>query len=186
VLALPMLLAGQVKPPVDSWPTYNGDYSGQRFSPLKQMNQLNVKALTLAWVYHPTGGQTPGAIVGGLGPEVPPVAGRETGFGGLQIKATPLMLNGILYFATPDNAWAVDARTGHELWHYFWKTTGGIHIGNRGVGIFENWLFFETPDDYLVSTLACPDRGREAGVLLHAGADHRRQPRDGRHRRRFT
>ena len=56
----------------------------------------------------------PGAIVGGFGPEVPPVAGRETGFGGLQIKATPLMLNGILYFATPDNAWAVDARTGHE------------------------------------------------------------------------
>ena len=103
-LALPMLLAGQVKPPVDSWPTYNGDYSGQRFSPLKQINQLNVKALTLAWVYHPSGGQTPGAIVGGLGPEVPPVAGRETGFGGLQIKATPLMLNGILYFATPDNA----------------------------------------------------------------------------------
>ncbi len=150
-LALPMLLAGQAKPPVDSWPTYNGDYSGQRFSPLKQINQLNVKALTLAWVYHPTGGQTPGAIVGGLGPEVPPVAGRETGFGGLQIKATPLMVNGILYFATPDNAWAVDARTGRELWHYFWKTTGGIHIGNRGVGMFENWLFFETPDDYLVS-----------------------------------
>ncbi len=154
-LAIPMLLpilsVSQVKPPVDSWPTYNGDYSGQRFSPLKQINQLNVKALTLAWVYHPTGGQTPGAIVGGLGPEVPPVAGRENGFGGLQIKATPLMLNGILYFATPDNAWAVDARSGHELWHYFWKTTGGIHIGNRGVGIFENWLFFETPDDYLVS-----------------------------------
>jgi acido-empty-quinoprotein group A len=150
-LALPMLLAGQVKPPVDAWPTYNGDYSGQRFSPLRQINQLNVKALTLAWVNHPAGGQTPGAIVGGLGPEVPPVAGRETGFGGLQIKATPLMLNGILYFATPDNAWAVDARTGHEIWHYFWKTTGGIHIGNRGVGIFENWVFFETPDNYLVS-----------------------------------
>ena len=38
------------------------------------------------------------------------------------IKATPLMVNGILYFATPDNAWAVDARSGHEIWHYFWKT----------------------------------------------------------------
>ena len=61
------------------------------------------------------------------------------------------MLNGVLYFASPDNAWAVDARSGKELWHYFWKTTGGIHIGNRGVGIYENWLFFETPDDYLVS-----------------------------------
>ena len=89
--------------------------------------------------------------MGGLGPATPPVAGREAGFGGLQIKATPLMLNGVLYFASPDNAWAVDARSGKELWHYFWKTTGGIHIGNRGVGIYENWLFFETPDNYLVS-----------------------------------
>jgi acido-empty-quinoprotein group A len=149
---IPLALTAQVTPPVNSWPTYNGDYSGRRFSPLKQINQANVKALTLAWILHPAAGQNPpGTIVGGLGPDTPPVAGRESGFGGLTIKATPLMLNGVLYFATPDNAWAVDARTGKELWHYFWKTTGGIHIGNRGVGIYENWLFFETPDNYLVS-----------------------------------
>ena len=52
---------------------------------------------------------------------------------------------------TPDNAWALDARDGHELWHYFWKTSGGTHIGNRGLGMYGNWLFMETPDDYLVS-----------------------------------
>ena len=151
-LLVPVALAAQVAPPTDAWPTYNGDYSGKRFSPLKQINQLNVKAMTLAWITHPAAGQNaPGTIVGGMGPATPPVAGRETGFGGLQIKATPLMLNGVLYFASPDNAWAVDARSGKELWHYFWKTTGGIHIGNRGVGIYENWLFFETPDNYLVS-----------------------------------
>ena len=51
---------------------------------------------------------------------------------------------------TPDNAWAVDARDGHELWHYFWKTKGGTHIGNRGLGMWGNWLYMETPDDYLV------------------------------------
>ncbi len=56
-----------------------------------------------------------------------------------------------MYFTTPDNAWAVDARDGHELWHYFWKTKGGTHIGNRGVAIWNNYLFMETPDDYLVS-----------------------------------
>src|SRR5579862_5981618 len=151
-LLVPLALAAQVAPPSGSWPTYNGDYTGRRFSPLKQINQLNVKGLTLAWIAHPAAGQnTPGTIVGGMGPATPPLAGRETGFGGLQIKATPLMLNGVLYFASPDNAWAVDARSGKELWHYFWKTTGGIHIGNRGVGIYENWLFFETPDNYLVS-----------------------------------
>ena len=34
----------------DSWPTYNGDYSGKRYSDLKQINQSNVKQLTLAWM----------------------------------------------------------------------------------------------------------------------------------------
>ena len=33
------------------WPTYNGDYSGRRFSPLKQITASNVNALTLAWMY---------------------------------------------------------------------------------------------------------------------------------------
>ena len=134
------------KPPTDAWPTYNGDYSGRRFSTLNQINQANVKNLSLAWVSRFTGG-TRDAIVGGPGP----APEQDLNFTGPAIKATPLMLNGILYFATPDNAWAVDARTGREVWHYFWKTTGGIHIGNRGVGIYGNWLYFETPDNYLVS-----------------------------------
>ena len=38
----------------------------------------------------------------------------------------------MLYVTAPDNAWALDAHDGHELWHYFWKTRGGTHIGNRG------------------------------------------------------
>jgi outer membrane protein assembly factor BamB len=29
--------------------------------------------------------------------------------------------------------------------------TGAAHIGNRGAGIWNNYLFFETPDNYLVS-----------------------------------
>ena len=40
-----------LKPLSDAWPTYSGDYSGQRYSPLKQINQSNVKNLTLAWTY---------------------------------------------------------------------------------------------------------------------------------------
>ncbi len=69
---------------------------------------------------------------------------------GANIRASILEVNGMLYVSTPDNAWAVDARDGHELWHYFWKTKGGTHIGNRGVGMWGNWLYLETPDDYLV------------------------------------
>ena len=37
------------------------------------------------------------------------------------------------------------------LWQYFWKTKGGTHIGNRGAAMWNNYLFFETPDNYLVS-----------------------------------
>jgi acido-empty-quinoprotein group A len=154
---LPGLLSAQtldpsllLKPPTEAWPTYNGDYSGRRFSPLSQINSSNIKSLNLAWVYRVNVGETPGAIVGGEGSPPKPAEGASP-FGGPSIKATPLMVNGVLYFATPDNAWAVDARTGHEIWHYFWRTRGGIHIGNRGVGMYGNWLFFETPDNYLVS-----------------------------------
>ena len=38
-----------LKPLSDSWPTYSGDYSGRRYSALKQINQANVKKLGLAW-----------------------------------------------------------------------------------------------------------------------------------------
>ncbi len=69
----------------------------------------------------------------------------------MTIKSTPLMVNGILYFTSPNNVWAADARTGHELWHYQYPPNTGSTIGNRGVGMYGNWLFFETPDSNLVS-----------------------------------
>ena len=45
-----------MKPLGDSWPTYSGDYSGKRYSSLTQLNQSNVKNLTLAWVSRITAG----------------------------------------------------------------------------------------------------------------------------------
>ena len=38
-------------PPADSWPTYHGDYSGRRHSPLTQITPQNVSSLTLAWAF---------------------------------------------------------------------------------------------------------------------------------------
>ena len=114
-----------LQPPTDSWPSYNGDYTGRRFSPLKKINQSNVKSMTLAWVYR---GNTS--------------TGRGEGGGSVSIKATPLVVNGIMYVTVPDHTWAIDARTGRELWHYAWESDGGIHIGNRGVGVYGNWVYF--------------------------------------------
>jgi alcohol dehydrogenase (cytochrome c) len=143
------------KPATDAWPTYGGDYSEKRFSTLSQINQSNIKNLALIWTTHLVSGpaqgrQRPGpgvypTFTGGEIDEPVPVRGAG------HISGNILQVNGILYVSIPDNAWAVDARSGEVLWHYFWKTKGGTHIGNRGLGMYKDYLFFETPDDYLVS-----------------------------------
>src|SRR5689334_20840219 len=56
------------KPPTDAWPTYNGDYSGRRFSTLNQINAANVKNLTLAWIYR-ANPSVANAMSAGEGPE---------------------------------------------------------------------------------------------------------------------
>jgi alcohol dehydrogenase (cytochrome c) len=114
--------AALLKPATNTWPTYNGDYSGRRFSPLDQINATNISSLTLAWIF--------------------PVHIAE-------IKSTPLEVNGVLYFTTPDNVWAVDARFGREVWHYQRKSEGD-HIGNRGLGMYKNLLYFTTPDAHMI------------------------------------
>ena len=133
------------KPLADEWATFAGDYTSRRYSTLKQINTTNVKNLTLAWMTTvltgPRGGVPP-TIIGGVGT-------RE--FTGGTIKGAVLQVGGILYVTAPDNVWALDALDGREIWHYFWKTRGATHIGNRGAAIWYNSLFFETPDNYLVS-----------------------------------
>ena len=54
-----------LNPGTDSWPTYNGDYSGRRFSTLTKVNATNVGTLSLAWasrVSMPTGASS--SVVG--------------------------------------------------------------------------------------------------------------------------
>ncbi len=166
---LPIVLAGQgrgvapadlLKPLADSWPTHSGDYTGRRYSALKQIDRTTVKNLTLAWVANVNDGPGNTGPLGfggrGGGGGAPVIVGGEgTGefFGGGNptIKASALMVDGTIYISTPDNAWALDARDGRELWHYYWKTRGGTHIANRGLGMWNNYLYMETPDDYLVS-----------------------------------
>ena len=98
-LALGVAVAAQgvdpamlLKPPVDSWPTYHGDYSGQRHSKLSAITPANVHQLTLAWAFQT--GQTQ------------------------QLKMSPVLVNGVIYLTAPDNVWAIDARTARQLWRY--------------------------------------------------------------------
>src|ERR1700689_2081169 len=112
-------------PPPDSWPGYHGDYSGKRHSSLTQITPQNVKNLALAWAF-----QTDQSA---------------------QIKSSPLLVDGILSFTVPDNIWAVEARSGHGIWHYTYPPNKGLHIGHRGVGMYKGYLFFLSPDAHLLS-----------------------------------
>jgi alcohol dehydrogenase (cytochrome c) len=143
-----------LKPLGEQWTSYSGDYSGRRYSSLSQINQTNVKSLTLAWAARLTAG--PGATAAGpqSGPPVH-VGGEGSGdvvvAAATTVKGAILAVNGTLYVTAPDNVWAIDAQDGHTLWRYFWKTKGGTHIGNRGAAMWNNYLYFVTPDDYFVS-----------------------------------
>ena len=147
------------KPATDAWPSYAGDYSQRRYSSLTQIDSANVRHLTLAWVKHltagpegeggffgPSGSPT---ITGGVAENPWTIPGSTSGQP--RLSGSILQVNGILYVTSPDNVWAIDALDGHVLWHYWWKSRGGTHIGNRGAAMYGDWLFFETPDDYLVS-----------------------------------
>jgi alcohol dehydrogenase (cytochrome c) len=140
----PLLPPAQLLQPLkDSWPTYSGDYSGQRYSALKQIDKSTVSHLSLAWTTR-LNGEVRGATIGGEG-------AADYAIPGPAVKGAVLQVEGVLYVTSPDNAWAFDARSGTELWHYFWKTRGGTHIASRGPALWNSSLFFETPDDFLVS-----------------------------------
>jgi len=112
-------------PSADSWPTYHGEYSGKRHSALTQIKPQNVKNLGLSWAFQ---------------------TNQPAG-----IKASPLLVDGILYFTVPDNVWAIDARSGHLIWHYKYPPNIGDHIGQRGVAAYKNSIYFMGPDSHMVS-----------------------------------
>jgi len=160
-------LAGQAldpgwltKPATDSWATYAGDYSQRRYSTLMEIDTTNVRHLSLAWVSRLTAGAgggeggffgppAPSTMTGGVAENPANIPGSTSG--SPRLSGSILQVNGILYISSPDNAWAMDALDGHVLWHYWWKSRGGTHVGNRGMAMYGDWLYVETPDDFLVS-----------------------------------
>src|ERR1700690_840982 len=106
-------------PPPDSWLTYHGDYSGRRHAALTEITPENVGQLKQVWRFQT--GQNP------------------------SIKATPILANGILYVTTPDNLWAIDARTAKEIWHYTHPKNDAFHIGHRGAAIYKDTVYLTTP-----------------------------------------
>ena len=120
-----------VSPPSpDDWATYNGDPGGNRHSPHRQIAPDNVARLQSAWTF-----------------AVPGVRA---------LRATPLVVDGVMYVGAPNEVVALDARTGRSLWHYRRPRTPGV-IGdagaavNRGVALAGDRLFMVTDDARLVA-----------------------------------
>ena len=89
------------------WLSYSGDYTGRRHSPLRQITPENVRRLTAQWTF-----QAEGMALG---------RGFET---------TPLILDGVMYVSGTGNyAWAVDMRSGRQIWRYRRVLPAGLTYG---------------------------------------------------------
>jgi alcohol dehydrogenase (cytochrome c) len=112
-----------------NWTSYNGDYTGRRYSSLSEIAAANVPQLRLSWVFHP---------------------GNSS-----RLEATPVVVNGVMYVTAANDAFALDARTGRVLWHYQRPVSSGLLDDaaahkNRGVAVWKNFVYMETDDAHLL------------------------------------
>jgi PQQ-dependent dehydrogenase (methanol/ethanol family) len=111
----------------------NGNYAQTRFHPAKQINQKNVKNLHVAWIY-----QT----------DV-----KES------LETSPIVVDGVMFVTTSySHVYALDAKTGRELWHYNHKmgpiTTYCCGPNNRGVQVLNDMVYLATLDAKLIALSA--------------------------------
>src|SRR2546425_752993 len=137
---IPFVDVAQPKP--GTWPTYHGHLSGNRFSPLDQINAGNVQHLAPKWMFTIRG------------------APRD-------LQVTPVVAGGVMYVTSVNEAFALDARSGREMWHYSRPRTPGL-AGDAGRS---RHLASQGPKrgaDVRSST-AAPRRGSLAPMILSRG-----------------
>jgi quinoprotein glucose dehydrogenase len=122
----------------NDWPSYGRDPGAQRYSPLTQINLGNVSELVEAWRYETRPASEKGKA-------------KES-------KSTPLMVNNVLYFATPyQSLVAVEPETGKRIWSFDHqhapRTSRGIAYwpGTRNA---PPTIFFGTEDGFLIGVNA--------------------------------
>jgi len=120
----------------EEWITYNLGWSEQRYSPLSEINAQNVNRLGLAWYT-----------------EIPAAQGNPQN----RQEATPLVHNGIIYSIAPWSVvYAVDARTGKEVWHQdpdvnqqVWQSRICCGVVNRGIALYQDKVIAPVVDGRL-------------------------------------
>jgi alcohol dehydrogenase (cytochrome c) len=113
-----------------NWLTYNGNYTSNRYSLLRQIDTSNVRNLEQRWVFQ-------GNVMGNW-------------------EATPLVVDGIMYVTQrPNDIVALDAKTGRAFWIYRYNTPADQRAccgsNNRGVAILGERVFMGTLDAHLVA-----------------------------------
>lgn len=84
------------------WPSYGGDLANSKYSPLDQINRDTIQDLEIAWVWN-----SPDDVIK-----------AQAGLALDHFKATPLIIDGVLYVRMSNIAEAIDAETGATLWGY--------------------------------------------------------------------
>ena len=121
------------------WPTYNGGVEGNRFTTLTQINKSNVSRLAPRWMF------------------TLPNAGN--------LQVTPIVVEGVMYITGPNECYALDAGTGHQIWRYQRPRTKGLTGGgaggtNRGAVYADGKIFMNTDNAHLIAL------NRADGTLL--------------------
>ena len=117
-------------PKPGEWPTYHGVLSGNRHSPLDQINASNVSSLAARWSF----------MLGGS----------------RKLEVTPIVVDGVMYVTAVNEAHALDARTGREIWQYSRPRSKGLSGDaaggiNRGVAILGDRVFMVTDNAHLLA-----------------------------------
>jgi len=121
------------------WPSYNGQTTGTRYSPLTQITKSNAGRLAPKWIF-----------------SLPNTS---------RLQVTPVVAEGVMYVTSANECYALDAGSGREIWHYQRARTKGL-VGNaaggvnRGVGVAGDRLFMVTDHAHLVAL------NRSTGALL--------------------
>lgn len=160
-----------LNPRPGDWVTYNGKLSANRYSDLAQINTGNVKNLSVKWTFSiPLWSQ--------LLPDTPYYRENMRYFG---LEVVPIVADGVMYVTGPNQAFALDALTGHEMWHYSRPRTPGLFsdasLGtNRGVAILGDKIFMVTDNAHLIALnrisgqpmweVVMPDEAQHYGATL--------------------
>jgi PQQ-dependent dehydrogenase (methanol/ethanol family) len=125
----PARRSGWSAPRPGDWRTYNGNDSGNRFSPHTQITTANVASLKLKWIF-------PMQYFG--------------------LESTPLAADGVLYVTGPNQVVALDVLTGAAVWNYSRPSSpnlmGDSRLGtNRGAALLGDRIFFVTDNAHLVA-----------------------------------